>query len=132
MTEKEGDIEIQPPAAQIRLTGKSALIAFARIITAESKAEPIFREMDMGRLARVASGNIQNVPGLEEIESEILQILAKHWYDERLREEDRVLTQKSIDLTQKSIRRSTIAIWVAGISAAAAAASAIAAIAAVS
>ena len=139
MTEEEGDHKFEPPAAQIRLSGIATLLAIAEVITAEERAEPVFRAMDMGRLARVADGNIKNVDGLEGVDPEILRILARHWYDQILREEDRAHTQKSIDLSQKSIdlsekdiRRSTFAIWFTGISAAAAVASAIAAIAAVS
>ena len=132
MTEEEGDHKFEPPAAQIRLSGIASLLAIAEIITAEERAEPVFRAMDMGRLARVAKGNIKTVDGIEGVEPEIVQILAAHWYDQILREEDRALTQKSIDLSEKDRRRSKFAVWFTGISAAAAVASAIAAIAAVS
>ncbi len=55
MTEEEGDHKFEPPAAQIRLSGSAALLAIAEVISAEERAEPVFRAMDMGRLARVAN-----------------------------------------------------------------------------
>ncbi len=58
MTEEEGDHKFEPPAAQIRLSGIAALLAIAEVITAEERAEPVCRAMDMGRLAREPKPNL--------------------------------------------------------------------------
>lgn len=84
----------------------------AILITLEEKLAPIFREIDLARLLRIAEGEELIIPGVKEIPKGPAQTIARHYYNERVREEDQELTRESIKIARRGLITSWIAIGI--------------------
>lgn len=92
----------------------------AILITLEEQLAPIFREMDLPRLLRIAEGEELILPGVKDVPKGPAQTIVRHYYDERVREEDQELTRESINVARRGLITSWIAIGISIIAAIAA------------
>ena len=69
---------------EIKLTAKAAVELDAVLIPLEDQLAPIFSEMDMARLYRISQGEGVSVPGGYSGSQKAVQLIAQHWYNERV------------------------------------------------
>lgn len=86
MTEESGKLY----KVQISATAKGDASVNAVLITREDQLAPIFEEMDLARLSRIAQGEDILIPGVENAPKKATQLIAQHWYEQRWADRDQI------------------------------------------
>ena len=116
MSEEEADHrKPEVHSVSIKAAAKVSVKMDAILITLEQQLEPVFQEMDMARLYRISQGEELNIPGVGNAPKEPAKLIARHWYDKRLREEDHALAKRTIEVAERGLRISLIAIVISGV-----------------